>query len=94
MAGDEPEEHMLAIKGIYDGKVAKPLEKVAVPANVRVLITFLEGSDDVPAPAAKSRSVRSLAGRWQGTPLLRPAQGGFEGPHPGHAQRAGTRPGE
>jgi hypothetical protein len=33
---------MRAIKGIYDGKKIKPLEKIPVQKNTKVIITFIE----------------------------------------------------
>ena len=33
---------MIAIQGMYDGNTIKLLEPVHAPANVRVIITFLE----------------------------------------------------
>ena len=33
---------MLSIRGIYDGKKIKPLEKFDVPPDVEVIITFME----------------------------------------------------
>lgn len=32
---------MLSVKGIYDGEVAKPFQKVQMPKGVEVIITFL-----------------------------------------------------
>lgn len=37
---------MLAIKGIYDGKSIKPLEKTPVNKKFKVVITFIEEIDD------------------------------------------------
>lgn len=37
---------MLAIKGVYDGKNTKPLEKPPVNKKYKVVITFLEELDD------------------------------------------------
>ena len=32
---------MLSVKGIYDGEVAKPFQKIQMPKGVEVIITFL-----------------------------------------------------
>ena len=32
---------MLSVRGIYDGKRIKPIEKFDAPSNVEVIITFL-----------------------------------------------------
>ena len=37
---------MLAIKGIYDGKTIRPLEKPPKDRKFKVVITFLEELDD------------------------------------------------
>jgi hypothetical protein len=43
---------MLAVKGIYDGKVARPKEAVPFTENYDVVITFLEpSSKQIPEPA-------------------------------------------
>lgn len=33
---------MISVQGVYDGKVIRPLEKIFVRPNVKVIITFLE----------------------------------------------------
>ena len=38
---------MLAIKGIYDGKTIRPLEKPPKDRKFKVVITFLEELDDI-----------------------------------------------
>ena len=38
---------MKAVEGIYDGKRIKTLEPVHMPANVRVIITFLDAPPTV-----------------------------------------------
>ena len=37
---------MLAIKGIYDGKTIRPLEKIKERRKYKVVITFIEALDD------------------------------------------------
>ena len=56
---------MMAIKGIYDGNAVKLLEPVHAPANVPVIITFLE--EDRPRSISPTR-VQDVAGclRWTG----------------------------
>lgn len=49
---------MKAVEGIYDGKRIKPLEPVHMPANVRVIITFL----DAPPPALPQTRLEDVAG--------------------------------
>jgi len=38
---------MLAIKGIYDGKTIRPLERLPKDKKFKVVITFIEELDDV-----------------------------------------------
>ena len=38
---------MLAIKGIYDGKTIKPLEKLPKNKKYKVIITFIEEVDEI-----------------------------------------------
>jgi len=38
---------MLAIKGIYDGKTIKPLEKLPKNRKYKVIITFIEEVDEI-----------------------------------------------
>ena len=56
---------MIAIQGMYDGNTIKPLEPVHAPANVRVIITFLE--EDRPRSVSPTR-LQDVAGclRWTG----------------------------
>ena len=49
---------MKAVEGIYDGKRIRPLEPVHMPANVRVIITFL----DAPQSARSPTRVEDVAG--------------------------------
>ncbi|PIU88149.1 MAG: hypothetical protein COZ06_27390 [Armatimonadetes bacterium CG_4_10_14_3_um_filter_66_18] len=42
---------MLAIKGLYDGTVVRPLEAVTAPANVTVVVVFTH-EETKPAPNA------------------------------------------
>ena len=49
---------MKAVEGIYDGKRIKPLEPVHMPANVPVIITFL----DAPPPALPLTRIEDVAG--------------------------------
>lgn len=56
---------MIAVPGIYDGHYAKPIEPVQVPANVRVIITFI---DDSATPAVSHTRIEDVAGslKWTG----------------------------
>jgi len=49
---------MKAVEGIYDGKRIRPLEPVHMPANVRVIITFL----DAPLPILAPTRIEDVAG--------------------------------
>jgi hypothetical protein len=46
------------VEGIYDGKRIKPLEPLHMPANVRVIITFL----DAPQPSLPRTRIEDVAG--------------------------------
>ncbi|MBI2876736.1 MAG: hypothetical protein HYY20_07635 [Candidatus Tectomicrobia bacterium] len=37
---------MLSVKGIYDGEVAKPFQRVQIPKGVEVIITFLTEKEE------------------------------------------------
>ncbi len=54
---------MLAVKGIYDGKTAKPLEPVNAPVNAPVIIAFLE--DSRKSGRRKRSSLDKVAGSLQ-----------------------------
>ena len=49
---------MKTVEGIYDGKRINPLEPVHMPANVRVIITFLDGV----APTLPVTRIQDVAG--------------------------------
>lgn len=57
---------MLAIKGIYDGTIIKPLEPVPFKEQVEVIITFL---NDIPKIKAR-KNWRNLRGSAEGENLL------------------------
>ena len=57
---------MLAIKGIYDGRVIKPLEPVPFKEGVKVIITFL---DDI-QKTKSGKDWRDLRGSAKGENLL------------------------
>ncbi len=57
---------MLTIKGIYDGRVIKPLEPVPFKEEVEVIITFL---NDIPKIKTK-QNWRNLRGSAEGEHLL------------------------
>ena len=58
---------MIAIQGVYDGKMVRPLEPVHAPANVRVLISF---PDSEPNVTFKPTRLENVAGclEWKGPP--------------------------
>lgn len=70
---------MLSIQGIYTGNEIKPLEKIHLRPNIRVIITFLEDDSSLFAPAppagnqggvrSQTRTQRFLekCGGWQDT---------------------------
>jgi len=60
---------MLSIKGLYDGKLVIPLEKIHIKPNVNVIITFLDEefkknvSDNIFPKKISSRKAGTLKGR-------------------------------
>ncbi len=46
---------MLSVKGVYNGKVVRPLAEVPRKANTLVIITFLEDEGATEFEAVKSR---------------------------------------
>lgn len=54
---------MLSIRGIYNGKEIRPLEKINVRPNVRVIITFLENK--FLKKPNKTKDLLSLSGTWE-----------------------------
>jgi hypothetical protein len=52
---------MVAIRGIYDGKVVQPLEKVDAPENSEVVITF----PDHAARKAADETFWATFGSWK-----------------------------
>ncbi len=57
---------MLAIKGIYDGTVIKPLEPIPFTEEVEVIITFLKNVQKT----SPKKNWRNLKGSAQGENLL------------------------
>jgi len=57
---------MLAIKGIYDGEVVRPLEPVTAPPNVTVVVVF---TDEETEPAPRGDTMR-FAGCLKGHPAF------------------------
>ena len=56
---------MLAIRGTYDGKQIKPLEKIKVPPNVEVIITFLDDKFSQKPITDKTKDLLALSGTWE-----------------------------
>ncbi|MDO9543297.1 MAG: hypothetical protein Q7J98_13400 [Kiritimatiellia bacterium] len=56
---------MIAIQGLYDGHIIKPLEPVHAPANVRVIITFIEDNRPRSIPATRLQDVAGCL-QWNG----------------------------
>lgn len=58
---------MLAIRGIYDGKQIKPLEKFNLHPNVEVIITFLEDNplQKYRTNTKKTKELLALSGTWK-----------------------------
>ena len=54
---------MLSIRGIYNGKEIRPLEKINVRHNVQVIITFLENK--FLKKSNKIKDLLSLSGTWE-----------------------------
>ena len=68
----------LAVRGVYDGEVARPLEEVDMPADAAVIITFLQPQKQrSTADAERREALAALDGAWQGEPLVRPPQGEY-----------------
>jgi hypothetical protein len=55
---------MLSVRGIYDGKRIKPLEKFHMPPNVGVIITFMDtkAGDHLDQ---KTQELLELCGTWE-----------------------------
>lgn len=56
---------MISVKGIYDGKRIKPLEKFDVPPNVEVIITFLDRKKTARSKNNKKNALFELSGTWE-----------------------------
>jgi hypothetical protein len=56
---------MLSVRGIYDGKQIKPLEKFDVPPNVEVIITFMDTKTIEQPIDNKTRDLLELSGTWE-----------------------------
>lgn len=56
---------MLSIRGVYDGKKIKPLEKFDVPPNVEVIITFMENKSEYQSIDDKTKDLLELSGTWE-----------------------------
>lgn len=56
---------MISVKGIYDGKRIKPLEKFDVPPNVEVIITFLDRKTIARSKTDKKNGLLELSGTWE-----------------------------
>ncbi|MEW5766801.1 MAG: hypothetical protein AB1797_04130 [bacterium] len=56
---------MLAIRGIYDGRQIKLLEKVDIPPNIDVIITFLDDKLPQKPVTDKTKRLLALSGTWE-----------------------------
>ncbi len=56
---------MLSIRGVYDGRQIKPLEKFNVPRNVEVIITFIEKEKSTPSIDDRTEDLLKLSGTWE-----------------------------
>jgi hypothetical protein len=56
---------MLSVRGIYDGKKIKPLEKFDVPPNIEVIITFMDQKTTAQSKIDKKNGLLELSGTWE-----------------------------
>ena len=56
---------MIAVQGVYDGTTIRSLEPIHAPANVRVVITFLEESTPQNIPVTRIEDVAGCL-KWSG----------------------------
>jgi hypothetical protein len=56
---------MLSVRGIYDGKKIKPLEKFSMPPNVDVIITFMDTKSNDQTFDRKNQELLELCGTWE-----------------------------
>lgn len=56
---------MLSIRGIYDGKKIKPLEKFDVPPDVEVIITFMDQKTGKQKIDDRTKGLLELSGTWE-----------------------------
>jgi hypothetical protein len=58
---------MLSIRGVFDGKEIKPLEKFNIPANVEVIITFMDKKfeDQFMDMSDRTKGLLELSGTWE-----------------------------
>lgn len=56
---------MISIRGVYDGKKIKPLEKFDVPPNVEVIITFIENKPGDRSVDDQTNDLLELSGTWE-----------------------------
>ena len=58
---------MLSIRGVFDGKEIKPLEKFNIPANVEVIITFMDKKfeDQFMDIDDQTKGLLELSGTWE-----------------------------
>lgn len=56
---------MISVRGIFDGKEIKPLEKFQVPPNVEVIITFTDRKITEPEVSDDTKSLLELCGTWE-----------------------------
>lgn len=56
---------MQSIRGIYDGKEIKPLEKINLKRNSKVIITFLDDETLISAAEDNTEKLLELSGTWE-----------------------------
>jgi len=56
---------MIAVQGVYDGTTIRSLEPIHAPANVRVVITFLEETLPRNVPITRIEDVAGCL-KWSG----------------------------
>jgi hypothetical protein len=56
---------VISVRGIFDGKQIKPLEKFHVPPNVEVIITFTDRKITDPSRSDETNGLLELSGTWE-----------------------------
>jgi len=56
---------MLSVRGTYDGRRIKPLEKFRMPPNTDVIITFIDSEQNHRSVNQKNQELLKLCGAWK-----------------------------